>query len=69
MRSGELVTNFYQMIMNSPDKSNESVDKAIPESASSSANAESTTHFGYQTVAEGEKESKVAEVFHSVASK
>ena len=28
-----------------------------------------TTHFGYKTVAENEKESKVAEVFHSVASK
>src|SRR5271156_6795736 len=28
-----------------------------------------TTHFGYQTVAEEEKAHKVAEVFHSVASK
>src|SRR6185437_3119689 len=28
-----------------------------------------TTHFGYQTVAEDEKAHKVAEVFHSVASK
>ncbi len=27
------------------------------------------THFGYQTVAESEKASKVAEVFHSVASR
>ncbi|MFC3340507.1 bifunctional demethylmenaquinone methyltransferase/2-methoxy-6-polyprenyl-1,4-benzoquinol methylase UbiE [Paracandidimonas soli] len=29
--------------------------------------AESTTHFGYQTVREAEKAKKVAEVFHSVA--
>jgi len=28
-----------------------------------------TTHFGYETVAESEKASKVAEVFHSVASR
>jgi len=28
-----------------------------------------TTHFGYQTVAEEEKQGKVAEVFHSVAAK
>lgn len=31
--------------------------------------SESTTHFGYQTVDENEKASKVAEVFHSVASR
>ncbi|UTH75072.1 bifunctional demethylmenaquinone methyltransferase/2-methoxy-6-polyprenyl-1,4-benzoquinol methylase UbiE [Chromobacterium sp. IIBBL 290-4] len=30
---------------------------------------EKSTHFGYKTVAEGEKAGKVAEVFHSVASK
>lgn len=30
---------------------------------------EAQTHFGYQTVAEAEKASKVAEVFHSVATK
>ncbi|MFC4160843.1 bifunctional demethylmenaquinone methyltransferase/2-methoxy-6-polyprenyl-1,4-benzoquinol methylase UbiE [Chitinimonas lacunae] len=30
---------------------------------------ESTTHFGYQTVAESQKAQKVAEVFHSVAQK
>ena len=30
---------------------------------------DSTTHFGYKTINEAEKESKVAEVFHSVASK
>ena len=30
---------------------------------------ESTTHFGYQTVAKTEKAQKVAEVFHSVAAK
>jgi demethylmenaquinone methyltransferase/2-methoxy-6-polyprenyl-1,4-benzoquinol methylase len=30
---------------------------------------EQTTHFGYHTVAEGEKSQKVAEVFHSVAKK
>jgi demethylmenaquinone methyltransferase/2-methoxy-6-polyprenyl-1,4-benzoquinol methylase len=30
---------------------------------------EKTTHFGYTTVAEGEKAHKVAEVFHSVAQK
>jgi len=29
----------------------------------------STTHFGYQTVAEAEKSAKVAQVFHSVASR
>ena len=27
------------------------------------------THFGYRTVSEDEKEGRVAEVFHSVASK
>ncbi|PKM29568.1 MAG: bifunctional demethylmenaquinone methyltransferase/2-methoxy-6-polyprenyl-1,4-benzoquinol methylase UbiE [Gammaproteobacteria bacterium HGW-Gammaproteobacteria-11] len=32
-------------------------------------NSENTTHFGFQTVAESEKASKVAEVFHSVAAK
>jgi len=31
--------------------------------------AESTTHFGYQTVREAEKAAKVAEVFHSVAAR
>ena len=30
---------------------------------------EHTTHFGYQTVAESEKARKVAQVFHSVASR
>lgn len=30
---------------------------------------DSTTHFGYQTVAENQKAEKVAEVFHSVASR
>ncbi|MFZ1892024.1 MAG: bifunctional demethylmenaquinone methyltransferase/2-methoxy-6-polyprenyl-1,4-benzoquinol methylase UbiE [Formosimonas sp.] len=33
------------------------------------SNTESTTHFGYNTVNETEKEAKVAEVFHSVAQK
>lgn len=36
--------------------------------AAPSANA-STTHFGYKTVAEKEKATKVAQVFHSVASR
>ena len=31
--------------------------------------AEENTHFGYQTVAESEKAAKVAQVFHSVASR
>ena len=31
--------------------------------------SESTTHFGYKTVSEAEKAGKVAEVFHSVASR
>ena len=31
--------------------------------------AEDNTHFGYQTVAESEKAAKVAQVFHSVASR
>jgi demethylmenaquinone methyltransferase/2-methoxy-6-polyprenyl-1,4-benzoquinol methylase len=31
--------------------------------------AEEHTHFGYQTVAESEKAAKVAQVFHSVASR
>jgi len=35
----------------------------------SSAADSSTTHFGYQTVAEAEKAAKVAQVFHSVASR
>ena len=30
---------------------------------------EQSTHFGFKTVAEGEKAKKVGEVFHSVASK
>jgi len=33
-----------------------------------SADSEKTTHFGYQTVDKGDKESKVAGVFHSVAA-
>ena len=57
------------MIMNSPDKTNEAVDKTTHDSAASSVSPEGTTHFGYKTVAEEEKESKVADVFHSVASK
>lgn len=35
----------------------------------SQPNSQSTTHFGYKTVAVEEKQQKVAEVFHSVASK
>lgn len=31
--------------------------------------SENTTHFGYETVAENEKQKKVGEVFHSVAQK
>ncbi len=34
-----------------------------------SATSDSTTHFGFQTVAERDKARKVAEVFHSVASR
>lgn len=33
------------------------------------ADAEPTTHFGYQNVPESQKAKKVAEVFHSVAAK
>jgi demethylmenaquinone methyltransferase/2-methoxy-6-polyprenyl-1,4-benzoquinol methylase len=33
------------------------------------ASSDATTHFGFNTVAESEKEAKVAEVFHSVAKK
>ncbi|QEI08616.1 bifunctional demethylmenaquinone methyltransferase/2-methoxy-6-polyprenyl-1,4-benzoquinol methylase UbiE [Pigmentiphaga aceris] len=41
-----------------------------PESAASSAaGAADQTHFGFQTVAERDKARKVAEVFHSVASR
>jgi len=41
-----------------------------PESAASSAaGAADQTHFGFQTVAERDKSRKVAEVFHSVASR
>ena len=40
-----------------------------PEKNTPNTETENTTHFGYKTVAEHEKESKVAEVFHSVASK
>ena len=41
-----------------------------PEGAASSASGASTsTHFGFQTVAERDKARKVAEVFHSVASR
>ena len=32
-------------------------------------NQEKTTHFGYKTVAENDKASMVADVFHSVAAK
>ncbi len=32
-------------------------------------NTENTTHFGFKTVAEHEKQKKVGEVFHSVAQK
>ncbi|HWK62504.1 MAG TPA: bifunctional demethylmenaquinone methyltransferase/2-methoxy-6-polyprenyl-1,4-benzoquinol methylase UbiE [Eoetvoesiella sp.] len=38
-------------------------------STSSDQSPESTTHFGYKTVSEAEKAGKVAEVFHSVASR
>ncbi|MDQ8036758.1 MAG: bifunctional demethylmenaquinone methyltransferase/2-methoxy-6-polyprenyl-1,4-benzoquinol methylase UbiE [Pedobacter sp.] len=37
--------------------------------APASSTPDSTTHFGYQTVATGEKARKVAEVFHSVAAR
>ena len=36
---------------------------------STQSTSQSTTHFGYKTVAVEEKQQKVAEVFHSVASK
>ena len=45
--------------MNTPENAQNSNDRTN----------DSTTHFGYKTIAEDEKESKVAEVFHSVASK
>ncbi|HSF71623.1 MAG TPA: class I SAM-dependent methyltransferase, partial [Methylotenera sp.] len=32
-------------------------------------NSQQTTHFGFKTVEEAEKQQKVGEVFHSVASK
>jgi demethylmenaquinone methyltransferase / 2-methoxy-6-polyprenyl-1,4-benzoquinol methylase len=32
-------------------------------------NIQHTTHFGFKTVEEAEKQAKVGEVFHSVASK
>lgn len=37
--------------------------------SSGNGTPEDTTHFGYQTVATGEKQKRVAEVFHSVAAK
>ncbi|MFA5488351.1 MAG: bifunctional demethylmenaquinone methyltransferase/2-methoxy-6-polyprenyl-1,4-benzoquinol methylase UbiE [Candidimonas sp.] len=37
--------------------------------ATSSPSAEGTTHFGFQTVREHEKAARVADVFHSVASR
>lgn len=37
--------------------------------SSGNATPEDTTHFGYQTVATGEKQKRVADVFHSVAAK
>lgn len=37
--------------------------------ATSSSSAEGTTHFGFQTVRENEKAARVADVFHSVASR
>ena len=42
---------------------------APPSAASSVAGAADQTHFGFQTVAERDKARKVAEVFHSVASR
>ncbi len=45
-------------------------DKRImKETPSSRTDTDSTTHFGYRSVRESEKAAKVAEVFHSVASR
>ncbi len=41
----------------------------MSDSRKPSDGGQTTTHFGYQTVAENEKAQKVAEVFHSVAAK
>lgn len=40
-----------------------------PQSSSTPAGSDSSTHFGYQTVPEGEKAARVAGVFHSVAAR
>ncbi len=40
-----------------------------PDQASSAPAQDDTTHFGYSTVAKGQKAGQVAEVFHSVAGK
>lgn len=53
----------YQ-IMQNPNSSTPS-----PVSGESGESAEASTHFGFKTVGEHEKASKVAEVFHSVASR
>lgn len=44
-------------------------DTGAAAGAGAASSAGSTTHFGYQTVAEEEKAAKVAEVFHSVAQR
>tara|TARA_R110002072_G_scaffold4650_2_gene32204 strand:+ start:57086 stop:57874 length:789 start_codon:yes stop_codon:yes gene_type:complete len=44
-------------------------NESLPESKTSSQDAEQITHFGFQNVRAEEKAGKVADVFHSVASK
>lgn len=43
--------------------------KIMKETPSSPSDTDATTHFGYSSVRESEKAAKVAEVFHSVASR
>ena len=45
-----------------------SLNQGLNEGSTEQNKAASDTHFGYSTVRENEKESRVAEVFHSVAS-
>ena len=59
MRCAQLKLKLQTTTMNTPENAQNSNDRTN----------DSTTHFGYKTIAEDEKESKVAEVFHSVASK
>ncbi|CAM5211606.1 bifunctional demethylmenaquinone methyltransferase/2-methoxy-6-polyprenyl-1,4-benzoquinol methylase UbiE [Oligella ureolytica] len=56
--------------METQNKSPEgSLNQELAEDSTKQIKSTAETHFGYSTVSENEKEGRVAEVFHSVASK